>query len=326
MEISFYTPEGNLQLGHGYSEVALRVVTSLQKLGHKIPFNSADSPVQINLGQPSYCADFYRKGSQHTIAYFPWESDQIPSDWYDCLEDADEVWTTSDWCFDVYKNLGLNVTNIYPHGIDHKWQPKKRVRGSKVRFLHHGGPAVRKGAQLAYDAFKEVFGDRTDVELILKASDHTDVRKKVFGAVRPVDDKNVTLRIGHCKEDQLISLYQMADVMVYPSLGEGWGLIPFQALGTGMPTICPSEWAHFRDYLGDLAIKTSPIDSPWKSMHPGKMLQPDFEDLCKKYQYAYDNLEELQKIHYGKSLDLHEEYDWLTVTENAVKQLVDKFS
>lgn len=325
MEISIYSPEGNFTLGHGYSEALFNIIINIQKLGHKVPFNSSKSPVQLNFGQPGYCADFYRK-NQHTIAYFPWESDQIPRDWYNCLEYADEVWATSDWCFDVYKNLGLNVTNVYQHGIDPKWKPYRRPGGNKVRFLHIGDPAARKGGQMAYDAFKEVFGDRTDVELVIKAGDCTTIRKKVHGAIRPVDDANVKLRIGFMIEEQLISLYNTADVLVYPSFGEGFGLIPFQALATGMPAICPAEWAPYRNYLGPLAIKTTAIDSPWTTMHPGKVLKPDFDDLCLKYQYAYDNLESLRKEHYQKSFELHEEYDWLAVTEKAMKDIVVKFA
>ncbi len=57
-------------------------------------------------------------------------------------------------------------------------------------------------------------------------------------------------------------MYHQHDVMIYPTYGEGFGFIPFQALATGMPVISTHEWADYKKYLGPLKLNSTLIDSP----------------------------------------------------------------
>jgi glycosyltransferase involved in cell wall biosynthesis len=315
--ISFYTPRSNFIRGIGYSEAAYYMVNSLAKLGFEVPFDSPKAKAQLHFCQPTFFADALRSG-QRKIALLPWESTEPMEDWLEILEDVDELWATSSWCADIYRSWGLEVQKVYPHGIGSNWTPKRKRPGSVLKFLHAGEPAPRKGGQLAYEAFKKAFGEREDVCLYIKTRDHSTIRNKHNGSIVSKDlGKNVKLLPADLPEEQLILLYQQCDFLVYPSYGEGFGFFGLQGLATGTPTICTAEWAEYKHYLGDLALDSKYIDSPWPEMHPGQVVLPDVDQLVDKLRYCVDNVEALHQQFYRQAFDVHTEFDWEELTKNA---------
>ena len=65
---------------------------------------------------------------------------------------------------------------------------------------------------------------------------------------------------GFAPEEDLIRLYNAAEVFVFPSLYEGFGLPPLEAMACGTPVIC-SKAASLPEVVGDAAVQVSP-DSP----------------------------------------------------------------
>lgn len=326
MDISFYCNEGDLNLNGGYGIASYNIITSLQKIGHTVPFNSSKAPVQLFFSFPSFYADFIRP-NQHKIHLLVWESTKFPEEWYEILDEVDEIWVASDWCKQIVEDNGFKVSNVYPHGIDSMWRPKKRYTEGKIRFLHDGEPAVRKGGQLAYDAFKTAFGESNDVELILKAKRSSSVRSfDRYGSIVGVPSGNVRVMTGTLNIDQVVSLYHQSHVLVSPSFGEGFGFPALQGLATGMPTIATGEWAHYKNYLGDLAISSKYVDSPWPEVHPGQVVKPDFDDLVDKYRFVYDNYDQLAKQYHSQSFDVHTEYDWVKLTEKSFENISKRIS
>lgn len=318
--ISFYTAEGNLTRRHGYSEAAFNIVTSMQNNGWKVQFNEPDEQVQLNFCQPSYFGDVIRR-EQHNIALIPWESTAIPRDWIEPLQECDELWATSSWVKEMWENLGFKVSHVYPHGIGSEWKPKRKRTGSVVKFLHHGEPASRKGGQLAYNAFKKAFGNRDDVCLYLKTKDHVRVRNYVNGSIVGDLGSNVKIFAADLEQDDLVRVYQQCDFSIYPSYGEGFGLIPLQSLAVGTPTICTAEWAEYKNFLGELGVGSSYIKSPWQEEHPGNVLLPDEDELVDKLRYCLDNIDELHDQYYKQAFEVHSAYDWNKLTGQALKTL-----
>ncbi|MCX6340469.1 MAG: glycosyltransferase family 1 protein [Candidatus Aureabacteria bacterium] len=65
--------------------------------------------------------------------------------------------------------------------------------------------------------------------------------------------------IGSLDEDELIPLYNAADVLVLPSFYEGFGLPPLEAMACGTPVIC-SNRASLPEVVGDAGILVEPTD------------------------------------------------------------------
>ena len=328
MIFSFYTNPGDLNLESGYGLAGYGICSTLQRLGHKVHFDDPAAPVQINFCQPPFVAGNIRK-NQHNIWLAVWESDLFHEDWYETIKEFDSIWTASDWCKDMLEDNGLKVSQVYPHGITPDWKPLKRKPQNKLRFLHDGEPAVRKGGQVAFDAFRAAFGDKDDVELTIKAKRSSLIREyDRNGSITGLPDRhqNVKIVTQIMELSQVIGLYHSHHVMVCPSYGEGFGFPALQGLATGMPTIATSEWAHYRTHLEPLGLASDYIESPWPTVHPGKVLKPDFDDLVDKYRYAYDNYDRLSNEFFNKSWMVHEEYDWTKLTEKSFKNIIEQFS
>ena len=205
MDISFSTIPGNLNTTIGYGVAGFNMVRSLQKLGHRVPFADKNCKIEIFFSQPDYW-EWSNQFSYH-IGYTPWESTGLPKGWLEQMNLADEVWTTSEIIRRWYTAAGVKNVKVYPHGIDPQWSPKKRSVYEKMRFLHMGEPAPRKGGQMAVDAFRAAFGDNKDVELTVKAHRLNNTRRMFGGRILgPITDyPNVRLVTQELPEDHLVS-------------------------------------------------------------------------------------------------------------------------
>lgn len=321
MDFSFYTDAWNFERGTGYSEAVYGMNGAFKKMGHRLLFNDSEPKCQINFCWPSNFVDSLDP-DQYNIAYLPWESTELPEDWHEILDMCDEIWTTSEWVKDIFENEGHKVETVWHHGIDPSWSARKRTVYDKVRFLHHGEPAPRKGGQLAFDAFKAAFGDKDDVELVIKANGHSTVRQKqpFFGA----PGGNVKVSSDYLDHEDLVGLYQRSHCMVYPTYGEGFGFIPLQALSTGMPAITTAECAPYSEFLGNLGVESRYVDSPWTHIHPGKMLEPDFDDLVDKYRWVYKNIDKCMIDYYDQSAAVQKSFSWSEVTEPVINGLITR--
>ena len=246
----------------------------------------------------------------------------------DTFNSADETWATSDWVANVYREAGVeNVKLVYPHGIEKMYKPKLKTRKGPINYFHQGGPANRKGAQEAFDAFREVFGDDPrKATLTIKAYQRNHVRwYDQYNRVRnPAELPNVKVITKEMETEELVDFTSKFHVNIYPSYGEGWGFIPMESMAQGTPTICTGAWAHYRDYLGDLAVDSTMIDSPWEHEHPGQVYKPNMDDLVSKIQLAYDDYENQSKQFFKRSFKLHSEYNWLGLTEKSFQHIVSE--
>lgn len=328
MKISFHTVKENLDMTRGYGVAGFKIVTSLQELGHEVPFDDASAPVQISWCPPQWYK--FHKG-QYRIGYTPWESTELPDGWLKAMNECDEVWATSPWVANVYEQAGVKrPINVYKHGLDKRWTPKKRVRGDVVKFLHVGEPALRKGGQMTIDAFRAEFGEREDVHLTIKAYHQHYLRVWKDGEITTPNKayNNVTVITEQLHFNELVKLYHDHDVLLYPSYGEGFGFIPLQALGTGMPVICTDAWAPYRNYTQKLSIGGRWDRSIW-SLHPGNVLYPDYNWYRSKMWEIVDKPEFLEgafDYYFNQAEDIHKEYDWKFQTEYAFRDLVAKFT
>jgi glycosyltransferase involved in cell wall biosynthesis len=327
VKISYHTVKDNLDTTRGYGVAGFRMVTALQELGHEVPFDDPSAPVQVSFNPPHWYK--FHEG-QYRIGYTPWESTALPDGWLKAMNDCDEVWATSEWVANVYEMAGVKKPiHVYEHGLDKRWKPQRRTAGKVIKFLHMGEPALRKGGQMTVDAFREVFGDREDVHLTIKAYHQHFLRVWDNGKITTPEKayNNISVITEQMHFSELLQLYYDHDVLVYPSYGEGFGFIPLQALGTGMPVISTHAWAPYEKYFREYSIGARRDRSIW-ALHPGDVLYPKYDDL-KTTMYQLSNREELeyaQYLNFKRADSIHEEYDWVKKTEKAFQHIVARFT
>ena len=84
------------------------------------------------------------------------------------------------------------------------------------------------------------------------------MNSKVFSD-RPVFLSNFVTQVGYVTDDELRLLYQNASCFVYPSLYEGFGLPPLEAMASGCPVIV-SNIASLPEVCGEAALYCDPFD------------------------------------------------------------------
>ena len=119
-----------------------------------------------------------------------------------------------------------------PYGVDFNkfnFVPKQTLQ-QPLKLVYVGQVNYRKGIHhllKVMDSFNE-----NEVELFL-AGGYTDTTPFYL---QYKDRKNIHF-LGFVTRDVLASLYQKCDVFVFPTLGEGYGLVILEALSCGVPCI-----------------------------------------------------------------------------------------
>ena len=294
-----------------------------------VELNSPKSNVQMFFGSPP--GYFY--SHQYKIQMTQWESTRAPESWRQHAEGYDEFWTANEFGRQAIINVGVPEEKVfvYEHGVDSSiWTPVLRSQQNKLRFLHVDSGSPRKRADIAISAFKKAFGDNPDYELILKYSHYENKgldwnKKEVLenageweGNIRHIRE-NIDLR-------HLVSLHHFADVLVYPSEGEGFGFIPMQAIATGMPVISTSRWCSYEKYLGgniiDSTLGISPVVETYQ--RDGDVVLPDEDSLIIIMKAVAENIQEQSEYFYNQVPQIVEEYSWQRQTDKALNSLINR--
>lgn len=311
---------------HGYYHASYQMIQALSRAGFEPSINHPSAPVCIAFSQPGEYKFF---NDQYKIGYTAWESTEIKKEWVPGLSIVDELWATSTWTAEVFKETtGVENIHVYPHGIDQSWTPFKRKRKNKFTFLHVGEPQVRKGGQTVVDAFINLFGNNDDYELILKCTNINTTR--IFypdGSIAGGPDskyKNISILTQPLSHDLMIKLFHESNALIYPTSGEGFGFIPLQALATGMPVATTHEWAEYSKFI---TIPMNSVQGPseYPQIHPGKVYHVSQEEVERSMIEMVNNYEKYSSNSFKNSLNVHKEYNWDKVSEPTVERLKNIF-
>jgi len=84
-------------------------------------------------------------------------------------------------------------------------------------------------------------------------------QSELFSLVRELGSQAEVIFTGYVPQDDLPLLYNAADLFVYPSLYEGFGLPSLEAMACGTPVVA-SNTSSLPEVLGDAAILVDPYD------------------------------------------------------------------
>ena len=128
-------------------------------------------------------------------------------------------------------------------------------------ILYLGGLDQRKNVPQLVRAFAQVYHQLGDPNLQLLIAGNPDkLRGSLFPDPRPVAaDLGITGQIIYrfIEDEDKPAIYSGASVFVFPSLYEGFGLTPLEAMSCGTPVIC-SNRTSLPEVVGDAAINFDP--------------------------------------------------------------------
>jgi glycosyltransferase involved in cell wall biosynthesis len=125
--------------------------------------------------------------------------------------------------------------------------------------LYAGNVKPHKNLERLIDAFSLLRGRALDhVKLVLIGDDIS----KYAALRRAVHQHQLHRRVrflGYMPEETLGALYRLANVFVFPSLYEGFGLPPLEAMASGTPVVT-SNVSSLPEVAGDAAVLVDPYD------------------------------------------------------------------
>lgn len=313
----------------GYSTAGNNINNSLSEAGFNM--TKLDLRADLNLSFASPPNHLMFSGMKN-ILYSAHETTEISDYWAECLSKGDEVWAPSTWTAEAFSKKVDKPIHVYPHGVSGKFIPaKRRLNDGKFMFLHLGEPYIRKGGQVALEAFLSEFADNEDVLFIIKAYEHghtIEVEDETGKLVAPEKiHKNVKVIRDSLSFSDYLKLLHNTHCLIYPSWGEGFGMMPLEAMASGMPVISSWEWAEYKDKISNKIESTlSPvperIPSYLKDSYLGEIYLPKIDSIRYNIKKVYDNYEEQFNESFTKAVDIHKEWNWEDVTEKyAVPRL-----
>lgn len=188
-----------------------------------------------------------------------------------------------------------------PYGVDsHKFNfIQKESLQLPLKLVYVGQVNYRKGIHHllnVMDSFKE-----NEVELYMAGgyNDTTPLYQQYK------DRRNIHF-LGFVTRDVLANLYQKCDVFVFPTLGEGYGLVILEALSCGVPCI-----------VSDLAGGDDAIFNGYNGF---KFEAGNDLDLKNKIQWFIDNPDKLPEYSSNSRLSV-EKQTWQSYYDGVVKAL-----
>lgn len=171
---------------------------------------------------------------------------------------------------DITHYLGLTGQPVYtvPEGIDAQFRPVEDGAGRRALLERYGirqpylfyvgGINARKNIARLFEAFAQIQPRYPELKLVIagKRQWRTGEIDAAFQRLSLSEHVHFT---GYVADHDLPALYSAARLFVFPSLYEGFGLPPLEAMACGTPVIT-SNSSSLPEVTGDAALLIDPFD------------------------------------------------------------------
>jgi glycosyltransferase involved in cell wall biosynthesis len=157
---------------------------------------------------------------------------------------------------------------VIPLGVGSHFSPSMKSIGEKfpAHFKHVmpyilfvGNIEPRKNLKFLIEGYKKTIESHGLRENLLIVGKKDWDYKKIEKLVSKLEISNRVYFSGYVDKEILISLYRNAELFIYPSIEEGFGLPPLEAMACGVPTIA-SDTSSLRENLSGAAELVPPDD------------------------------------------------------------------
>ncbi|MDD6628961.1 MAG: glycosyltransferase family 1 protein [Lachnospiraceae bacterium] len=222
------------------------------------------------------------------------------------LEKSKHIFTVSEYSKkDIINYFGTNgnkITVIY-NAVDDDFRVKKteeydylyekyHISHRKRVLLYVGNMKSHKNLATLLEAYTMT---KTRDKLILILAGKAFKGEKVIEKMeKELDIRDSVIHTGVIDKGELVDIYNLADVFVFPSLYEGFGLPPLEAMACGTPVIC-SNTSSLPEVVGNAAVLVDPKQPRDIAMEIDRLLFDDVKTtllsklgIKKAKEYSWD--------------------------------------
>lgn len=206
---------------------------------------------------------------------------------------------------DLMRCLGIPLERIRViyHGVNRQvFRPRdKYLSRDKLNIprdidmiLSVSSDEPRKNTKTLIEAVSYISKQRPNLRLFHVG----DLSRESSDAINILDLKNRITCLRNIGERELAYLYNAADLLVFPSFYEGFGLPPLEAMASGCPVIT-SNRSSLPEVVGDAGIMIDPRDSGELAQKIGEVI--DDENL--RAEMIKKGLEQAEKFTWEKCVE-----------------------
>jgi autotransporter strand-loop-strand O-heptosyltransferase len=283
---------------------------------------------------------FYDNYLGPKIAYNVWESTLQPQQYFNKLQEFDEMWVPSKWQRDVTIAQGYdpNKIKVVPEGVDvNTFFPEETshelTSDGRFKFFLAGRWDYRKSIKEIIETFLKTFDKDEPVDLIVSVDNpfsndglnSTEERLEHYGFT----DNRIKILHFPPREDY-IKILKSCDAFVSCARAEGWNLPLIEAMACGTPSIysnCSGQ-LEFAEGKG-LPVRIShelPVSASTYNHfndNVGNYYEPDFNDLGKQMWNVVTNYQMYKQKALEESEIIRKEFNWERVAEIGIETLND---
>jgi glycosyltransferase involved in cell wall biosynthesis len=188
------------------------------------------------------------------------------------LKKADRIITVSEYSkSEIIKYVGYpeDQITVIPNAVDHNNYCVRRDRevikklgilDTQKIILYVGSEQPRKNIPFLLKAISELKKKLPEIILLKIGTPQVPgAREKLIKLIETLGIEKEVVFVGYVSENELPKYYNAADLFVFPSLYEGFGLPPLEAMACGTPVIT-SNFTSLPEVVGDSAITIDPYD------------------------------------------------------------------
>jgi glycosyltransferase involved in cell wall biosynthesis len=253
--------------------------------------------------------DFFK--GKYNIAYWVWETDEVPDNFLEFEYLFNEIWTASEYCTKAIAQKAAIPVICIPHiaeisSNDIASSLPFDLPENKFIFLNifdFGSLIERKNTLGLIEAFKKAFEkDNNDVLLVIKSStgfNYPKEKKSVEDAIAGYP--NIMLTDAMFRRNELLALANRANCYVSLHRSEGFGLNMADAMAMGKPVIATG-------YSGNMGFMTVNNSFPVKYVletldhklppyqQGSRWSKPDTSHAASLMQYVVTNPEAVKEL------------------------------
>jgi glycosyltransferase involved in cell wall biosynthesis len=295
----------------GYGRAGMELYAACERAGLAMSSSAAvgDAETVVSMMNPPMVKGWL--SGQRRVIFTMYETTDCPAQ-YRVLTDFDMVIVPCDANVEAFSKWHPNVAKV-PLGAnpDH-WRFQPRPASGPFTFLTRGAEP-RKGVDATCAAFQQAFPNNRDVRLVVHFAWPSHV-------VVPSDPR-ITVITDRLSLETEIALHADAHCYVGLSRGEGWGMMPLQAIMQGCPTILTDAHGHaeFAHLAVGVATSLTPAADYMRFGEAGDWWEPDVEDAAVKMRDVYDRYDSYLETATVCSRVARDELNW----DRAAQQLID---
>jgi glycosyltransferase involved in cell wall biosynthesis len=198
----------------------------------------------------------------------------------------------------------------------------EREWSGQLRFLHAGVTQFRKGSWLVPEAFISAFSRDDDVALTIASPRSS----PMFTRLKSEYDGQRNITFHMTREESTMSLYKKHHIYVSPHLSEGYGLMPVEAMSTGMAAImarCSAPTEYFdKDYGSWIEMSEDyALIAQCLPETSGFWRLPDLDSLAEQMRAAYECSQEFEEKGVAASEYVHSQLTWRMTAEQIASHI-----